>query len=318
MGVRVSELPVTSNVAVDDKLMVLDVSDGVLKTTEVDNVGGGKELTQAQYDALTPEEQASGLYYITDAGGADSAGHTIQDSTTTFTSRANLKFANGVVSDDSTNDATVVNMPFVGTTAEVNAAISGGQLEEGQEVIITDDSASADANQNLASIEDGTTASKAYAVGDFIVHNGLLYKVTAAISSGGTLTPGTNISQTTAGQELSDINSDLAVNNTQITSSDWLSSNYDLALSDSRRYIIENEYMVQIFFIVIPTSPTTSWVKVLDAPVPNSSLVWSICPPGVFNTTTDTLDTKIENDGLYLRYGKAHVPYHLNITYFKQ
>ena len=52
MGVRVSELPVTSNVAVDDKLMVLDVSEGVLKTTEVDNVGGGKELTQAQYDAL--------------------------------------------------------------------------------------------------------------------------------------------------------------------------------------------------------------------------------------------------------------------------
>jgi hypothetical protein len=54
---------------------------------------------------------------------------------------------------------------------------------------------------NFATVESTTTASQAYAVGDFLVYNKLLYKVTAAISQGGTITPGTNIVQTTVGDE---------------------------------------------------------------------------------------------------------------------
>lgn len=59
------------------------------------------------------------------------------------------------------------------------------------------------ANQSqLAYVETGTTASRAYAVGEYFCWNGLLYRVKTAISSGGTFTPGTNCETTTVGEEI--------------------------------------------------------------------------------------------------------------------
>ena len=55
-----------------------------------------------------------------------------------------------------------------------------------------------------ASIEAGATESKAYSVGDFLVKDGVLYKVTNAISKDDALTVGTNIVMTTVGGELSE------------------------------------------------------------------------------------------------------------------
>lgn len=55
------------------------------------------------------------------------------------------------------------------------------------------------ANANLAVVEPTTTATQAYAVGDLLVYGGQLYEVTAAISAGGTITPGTNVTPTTMG-----------------------------------------------------------------------------------------------------------------------
>lgn len=56
------------------------------------------------------------------------------------------------------------------------------------------------ANQaQLAYVETGTTASRAYVVGEYFCWNGLLYRVTTAISSGGTFTPGTNCELRTNG-----------------------------------------------------------------------------------------------------------------------
>ena len=63
----------------------------------------------------------------------------------------------------------------------------------------------------LAPVESTSTASQNYAVGDYLVYNGILYRVTAAISAGQTLTPGTNISATNAGAELTALNSGLIV-----------------------------------------------------------------------------------------------------------
>ena len=48
-----------------------------------------------------------------------------------------------------------------------------------------------------------------HAVGDFILYGGQLYSVTAAISVGETLTPGTNITATSAGSELSSLKAGL-------------------------------------------------------------------------------------------------------------
>ena len=73
---------------------------------------------------------------------------------------------------------------------------------------VVDELAEDKANQSqIAYVETGTTTSRAYSVGEYFCWNGLLYRVTAAISSGGTITPGTNCEQATVGAELTAIDS---------------------------------------------------------------------------------------------------------------
>lgn len=67
------------------------------------------------------------------------------------------------------------------------------------------DTIASNAGGNMATIESGTTASKAYAVGDYMVRNGQLYKVTAAIASGGTITVGTNVAAAAAADDIAGI-----------------------------------------------------------------------------------------------------------------
>lgn len=70
------------------------------------------------------------------------------------------------------------------------------------------DSADAYANkdlatqQQLATVEQTGTASRAYAVGEYLCYNGLLYRVTVAIAAGGAITPGTNCESTTVVSEM--------------------------------------------------------------------------------------------------------------------
>lgn len=64
-------------------------------------------------------------------------------------------------------------------------------------------------NQSLAPIESSATASRNYSVGQQFVYNGLLYEATAAIASGGTITPGSNCARTTVAEELSALNDSL-------------------------------------------------------------------------------------------------------------
>ena len=56
--------------------------------------------------------------------------------------------------------------------------------------------------QQIAFVETGTTASRAYTVGEYFCWQGLLYRVTAAISSGAAFTPGTNCTAQTVGEAL--------------------------------------------------------------------------------------------------------------------
>lgn len=53
-----------------------------------------------------------------------------------------------------------------------------------------------------ATVEESTTASRPYKVGEHLVLNWILYRVTVAIASGGTITPNTNCKQTTVGDEI--------------------------------------------------------------------------------------------------------------------
>lgn len=58
---------------------------------------------------------------------------------------------------------------------------------------------------NFATYQATTTASKAYAVGEYLTYNGYLYKVTTAIAVGGTITPNTNCIRTSVGAEIETI-----------------------------------------------------------------------------------------------------------------
>lgn len=55
---------------------------------------------------------------------------------------------------------------------------------------------------DFGTVETSTSASKAYAVGDYLVLNGNLYKVTSAIAADGAITVGTNVVKTTVSDQI--------------------------------------------------------------------------------------------------------------------
>lgn len=79
-----------------------------------------------------------------------------------------------------------------GSADEVSVNDGSGQVTDTQTIIsrILGD---------FAEIESSATASKAYAVGDYLVLNGYFYKVTASIAIDDELVEGTNIEKTTVG-----------------------------------------------------------------------------------------------------------------------
>ena len=92
-----------------------------------------------------------------------------------------------------------------GGTLTPNTNITGTTIED-----LLDEAGNADVIYGMmGSVQTTSTASKAYSVGDLIVYNDTLYVVTEPISSGGTLTPNTNIETTTVDGQFRDVNFDL-------------------------------------------------------------------------------------------------------------
>lgn len=105
-----------------------------------------------------------------------------------------------------------------GTSAMIDETpIVDGQIlfDEGRKCLYMDEGVTRNkysglgADSNIATVEDATTATHAYVKGNYVVVEGQLYEVTAAIAIGDTFTVGTNVAVTTVGTELSQINSDL-------------------------------------------------------------------------------------------------------------
>lgn len=63
--------------------------------------------------------------------------------------------------------------------------------------------------KNFANEEDSAVATMNYSVGQYVIYNEQFYKVTAAISAGQTMVPGTNIEATNVGAQLSALNDSL-------------------------------------------------------------------------------------------------------------
>lgn len=135
-------------------------------------------------------------------------GHTIVDpSGSSMTQRSKLKFMGATVSDDSTNNQTIVTCKGGHTVVDSsNTSMTQRDKLKFTDLSVTDDStnnqtivnASGKLNiANVTTVQTTLTASKAYAVNDPFIYNGQLYKATSEISSGGTITIGTNASATT-------------------------------------------------------------------------------------------------------------------------
>ena len=90
---------------------------------------------------------------------------------------------------------------------------------------------------NFATYQATTTAIKAYKVGEFLTYNGYLYRVTTAIASGGTITPGTNCVLTNVGDEMA--NRRLWFKNVDVYA---VTSGYIIDLQDSR---ITSDYILE-------------------------------------------------------------------------
>lgn len=118
-------------------------------------------LTSAQYAQLSAAEKAADILYI--------------------------------ITDEPAPSAYTSNPEMDGTASPG----SSGAWARGDHVHPSDTNK---ANQTqLAYVETGTTTSRAYAVGEYFCKGGLLYRATTPISSGGTITPGTNCEAVTEG-----------------------------------------------------------------------------------------------------------------------
>lgn len=65
----------------------------------------------------------------------------------------------------------------------------------------------ADLQAMIANVEDTSTATVAYAIGDYFIYDDKLYKATSPIASGATITPNTNCVVATLGNDVSDLKS---------------------------------------------------------------------------------------------------------------
>lgn len=108
--------------------------------------------------------------------------------------------AGGIPATDLANGV-IPTVPSISTATPqmdgTGAAGSTGEVSDAGHVHPSDTS-KADETE-LAYVESGSTASRAYAVGEYFCWSGLLYRVKTAISSGDTFTPGTNCEQVAGG-----------------------------------------------------------------------------------------------------------------------
>jgi hypothetical protein len=112
----------------------------------------------------------------------------------------------------------------------------------------------------ISGVENGATASKTYYKGDYILRNGDFYVVTDTIATGGTITVGVNISETTIGEELTQIKSDLTISTTT-------NVNYTGSVATNMQSLSISKFnnLVVITFCCSSTATTTNaWLKLFQ------------------------------------------------------
>lgn len=126
----------------------------------------------------------------------DGSSYNIVDNTSGFATQ------NYVDSAVSSVTKTTIGLGNVDNTSDLNKPISTAT----QTALDTLDEGKAD-KTDIATVESGTTASRAYSVGELVYVSGTLYRVKTAIASGATFTVGTNIEVTSISEQIDSLKS---------------------------------------------------------------------------------------------------------------
>jgi hypothetical protein len=121
----------------------------------------------------------------------DGSSYNIVDNTSGFASQSYVDSAVSSVTK------TTIGLGNVDNTSDLNKPISTAT----QAALDTLDEDKAD-KTDIATVESGTTASRAYSVGELVYVGGTLYRVKTAIASGATFTVGTNVEVTNVSQSM--------------------------------------------------------------------------------------------------------------------
>ena len=150
---------------------------------------GGGDMLKATYDT-NDDGTVDSADYATNAGHATTA-----DSATTATSATSATTAGSATTADSATTAGYANS--AGDSTRLGGLNSSAYALTGDVQKLFGDVAT---YQGTSSV-----ALRNYAVGDFMIYNNYFYEVTQAIAQGGTITAGTNITQTTIGAVLANL-----------------------------------------------------------------------------------------------------------------
>ena len=170
-----------------------------------------------------------------------------------------------VAGTDYATPAQIPSVPSISTSTPqmdgTGAAGSTGQVSDAGHVHPSDTS-KADLGL-LAVVEAGSTASRAYAVGDYFCWNGLLYRVKLAINQTEPFTDGTNCEQTTVGTALNYPTKWSVYNLSSITTS------VTLSLASGARgtvmLIATNSSLCGFYFVAVNSSGVVSMTPVLSS-----------------------------------------------------
>jgi hypothetical protein len=192
--------------------------------TDVQPSGGGpRDIFIAEYDVTTYADinaaYTAGKFILVSRSLNGTTMYALSDKTAdgtyyfrSFSNSSNTNYgcyitSSGTWAVNSYSYATLSSPAFTGTPTAPTAATGTNNTQLATTAFVADamTNTAEGVNSNLAPIEATTTASQAYAIGDYLVCGGQLYKVTSPIASGGTIVPtgsGANVAATTVSENL--------------------------------------------------------------------------------------------------------------------
>ncbi|MBQ3928830.1 MAG: hypothetical protein II711_01905 [Clostridia bacterium] len=193
----ISSLPGIVGNGVLETLQATDLTDAINKLGTAINGKQDKPATAGTAGQVLGLDNNLDPVWVNQSGGGGG--------TTDYAQLSNKPTINNVeLSGNKTLAALGINAGSVGfdeTGTYADGSI-GAVVSNQKNAIDANEESIADTQSMIATVEATTTASKNYAVGDLLVYDGKLYKVTSAIATGATIIVGSNVTQTTVEDQL--------------------------------------------------------------------------------------------------------------------